>query len=45
MIGNNSNQTRSTPTLTGEEISIILLYYITAFLIIIISLIFINMRI
>ena len=45
MVGNNGSNPNSIPSLTGEEISITVIYYTTALLIIIISLIFINMRI
>lgn len=45
MFGNNGTNSTGVPSLTGEEISITIIYYTTALLIIIISLIFINMRI
>ena len=45
MFGNNGTNPKNIPSLTGEEISITIIYYTTALLIIIISLIFINMRI
>ena len=45
MFGNNGSNSTGVPSLTGEEISITVIYYTTALLIIIISLIFINMRI
>lgn len=44
-LNNTINGISDSPGFTGESLSIVLLYYITAFLIAVISIIFINKRI